>query len=216
MLPKYEILEIIIKEKVVAVIRGENAKEAADIAKGSIKGGIRAIELTYTTPQAGKVFEQLYETDALFGAGTVLDAETARHAIIHGAKFIVSPYFKSEVAILCNRYAIPYLPGCMTLQEINEAIECGSDIVKLFPANQFEPSIISAIQGPLPHVRLMPTGGINRANIQEWFHAGAVAAGIGSDLTKAYRKGGEAAVTQLAKEYIDLVMVNNQMHIQNK
>ena len=109
--------------------------------------------------------------DAVLGAGTVLDAETARHAILYGAKFVVSPHFSEEVATVCNRYGIPYLPGCMTIREMVKALESGCDILKLFPANNFDPSFIKSVKGPLPHVQIMPTGGINASNMQEWLRS---------------------------------------------
>ncbi len=205
MLSKYNVLQQLMNEKVVAVIRGGNADEAVQVTKSAIQGGIKAIELTYTTPQIGQVFDRLADVDAVIGAGTVLDAETARHAILHGAKFIVSPNFQYSIATLCNRYAVPYLPGCMTITEMVRAVESGCDIIKLFPASQFDPSFISSVQGPLPHIRIMPTGGISLGNINTWLDAGAVAVGIGSDLTKAYRAGGELAVKKLAAEYVTII-----------
>ena len=205
MLPKYNVLQQIINEKIVAVIRGETAEEAVQVAKSAVHGGIRVIEITYTTPEVGQVLNQLKNEEVIIGAGTVLDSETARHAILHGAKFIVSPNFQKSIATLCNRYAIPYFPGCMTISEIVQALESGCDIIKLFPANQFEPSFISSVQGPIPHVHIMPTGGISLNNINEWLNAGAVAVGIGSDLTKAFRTGGEVAVKELATEYVTII-----------
>lgn len=199
---KHEILSSITNTKVVAVIRGSSAEEAVELSKAAIEGGIRAIELTYTTPQVQKTFDALYGEDVLLGAGSVLDAETARHAILSGAKFIVSPHFNEEIAPVCNRYGIPYLPGCMTIREMVKALEAGCDIIKLFPANNFTPSFIKSVNGPLPHVRIMPTGGINLDNIQEWLEAGAVAAGIGSDLNKAYASGGYSAAVKLTQEYV--------------
>lgn len=200
---KHEILSSITNTKVVAVIRGSSADEAIELSKAAVEGGISAIELTYTTPQVHKVFEALYGQEVLLGAGSVLDAETARHAILAGAKFIVSPHFSEEIAPVCNRYGIPYLPGCMTIREMAKALEAGCDIIKLFPANNFTPSFIKSVNGPLPHVRIMPTGGINLENIQEWLQAGAVAAGIGSDLNKAYAAGGYSAAVELAQNYTE-------------
>ncbi|MGH2316413.1 bifunctional 2-keto-4-hydroxyglutarate aldolase/2-keto-3-deoxy-6-phosphogluconate aldolase [Planococcus sp. SE5232] len=199
---KHEILSSITETKVVAVIRGNSADEAIELSKAAIEGGIRAIELTYTTPQVQRVFEALYGQDILLGAGSVLDTETARHAILAGAKFIVSPHFNEEVSSVCNRYGLPYLPGCMTIREMVKALEAGCDIVKLFPANNFSPAFIKSVNGPLPHVRIMPTGGINLDNIQEWLKAGAVAAGIGSDLNKAYAAGGFNAAVELTQKYM--------------
>ena len=199
---KHSIIYQITEAKVVAVIRGQDAEEAIQLSKAAVEGGIRAIELTYTTPQIEGVFKELQNTDALLGAGSVLDSETARHAILAGARFIVSPYFAEDVALLCNRYGIPYMPGCMTIREMAMALEAGCDVLKLFPANHFEPSFIKSVNGPLPNVRIMPTGGINLDNMKEWLHAGAVATGIGSDLNKAYQSGGYEAVVELSKKYM--------------
>lgn len=204
-LSKQETLASIKSSKVVAVIRGNSAEEAIAITNAAIEGGIHLIEITYTTPNVQQVFEAFQQSDAVIGAGTVLDAETARHAILNGAKFVVSPHFNPDVARICNRYKIPYLPGCMTIQEMVLALECGCDILKLFPANNFEPSFIKSVKGPLPHVEIMPTGGINAENIGEWLSAGAVAAGIGSDLNKAYAAGGYSAVIEASKKYVAAV-----------
>ncbi|TWT04379.1 bifunctional 4-hydroxy-2-oxoglutarate aldolase/2-dehydro-3-deoxy-phosphogluconate aldolase [Planococcus sp. CPCC 101016] len=203
MIPKMEIYQQILNAKIVAVIRGKDADEAIAVAESAIEGGLKAIELTYTTPNVSRVFDKLADSPALIGAGTVLDAETARHALLHGAEFVVSPNFNPEIAKVCNRYNVPYLPGCMTIKEMVEATEWGCDILKLFPANGFEPSFIGSVNGPLPKVRIMPTGGINIKNMNAWLNAGAVAVGIGSDLTKAYRSSGEQGVTQLVKDYLN-------------
>ncbi|MCZ2259544.1 bifunctional 2-keto-4-hydroxyglutarate aldolase/2-keto-3-deoxy-6-phosphogluconate aldolase [Sporosarcina sp. G11-34] len=202
---KFETHAQIAASKVVAVIRGSNAEEAIQLSKAAAEGGIRAIELTYTTPQVQQVFEGLQHVDLLLGAGTVLDPETARHAILAGAKFVVSPQFNKEVAVICNRYGIPYFPGCMTIREMVEALELGCDVLKLFPANGFDPSFIKSVNGPLPQVKIMPTGGINLDNMNDWLDAGAVAVGIGSDLNKAYKSGGYDAVVELSKQYINKI-----------
>lgn len=202
---KFETHAQIAASKVVAVIRGSDAEEAIQLSKAAAEGGIRAIELTYTTPNVQKVFEELQHEDMILGAGTVLDPETARHAILAGAKFVVSPHFNKDVARICNRYGIPYFPGCMTIREMVEALESGCDVLKLFPANGFEPSFIKSVNGPLPQVKIMPTGGINLDNMNDWLAAGAVAVGIGSDLNKAYKTGGYEAVVELSKQYINKI-----------
>lgn len=203
MIPKMEVYQQLLDAKIVAVIRGKDADEAIAIAEAAVSGGLKAIELTYTTPNVSRVFDKLASSTALIGAGTVLDAETARHALLHGAEFVVSPNFNPEIAKVCNRYNVPYLPGCMTIKEMVEATEWGCDILKLFPANGFEPSFVGSVNGPLPKVRIMPTGGININNMNAWLDAGAVAVGIGSDLTKAYRSTGEQGVTRLVKDYLN-------------
>src|SRR5699024_164866 len=206
LLPKMDILSKLSQAKIVAVIRGEDDKEALEISKAAVTGGVYAIEVTYTTPGAAKTIEALAnDNEALVGAGTVLDAETARHALLHGAKFIVSPHFSPEISEVCNRYSVPYLPGCLTIKEIVEALEHGCDVMKLFPANNLQPSFMKAVNGPLPHVRMMPTGGINIDNFKEWLDKGAFAVGVGSDLTKAYRANGAAAVTEQCNKYIKVL-----------
>ncbi len=200
---KQSILFKLAETKVVAVIRGKTPEEAIELSKAAIQGGILAIELTYTTPGVEDVFKALRGENVLLGAGSVLDSETARHAILSGAQFIVSPHFNENIASICNRYSLPYLPGCMTIREMIKALEGGSDIIKLFPANNFEPSFIQSINGPLPNVRIMPTGGINLNNVEAWLNAGAVSAGIGSDLNKAYEAGGFKAAVDLSKKYAE-------------
>ncbi|MFC6037870.1 bifunctional 2-keto-4-hydroxyglutarate aldolase/2-keto-3-deoxy-6-phosphogluconate aldolase [Paenisporosarcina macmurdoensis] len=205
---KFEILSTIKEEKIVAVIRGKDSDEATSISLAAIEGGIRIIELTYTTPFVEKVFKDLENEDVLIGAGSVLDPETARHALLNGAKFIVSPFFNKDVATMCNRYGIPYLPGCMTVKEMAEALEAGCDILKLFPANDFEPSIIGSIRGPIPNVNIMPTGGVNLSNMSGWLSAGAIAVGIGSDLNNAYNSGSHELVVEVTKKYVEKLKEN--------
>jgi 2-dehydro-3-deoxyphosphogluconate aldolase/(4S)-4-hydroxy-2-oxoglutarate aldolase len=200
---KYSTINALTSTKLVAVIRGKDASEATELSKAAIEGGIKAIELTYTTPQIEDTFRSLKGLDVLLGAGSVLDSETARHAILNGAKFIVSSHFVEDVAKLCNRYGIPYIPGCMSIREMASALELGCDILKLFPAGHFDPSFIKAVNGPLPNVKIMPTGGINLDNMEEWINAGAVAIGIGSDLNKAYQNRGYEAVVKLSEKYIE-------------
>ena len=207
MLPKLDTLQNISNAKIVAVIRGKNPEEVINISRASIQGGLKVIEVTYTTPNAGRAIDVLQSEDAIVGAGTVLDTETARDALLHGARFIVSPHFNVEISELCNRYAIPYLPGCLTISEMVSAMESGCDVLKLFPANNFQPNFIKSIQGPLPQVRLMPTGGINLENFKDWLDQGAFAVGIGSELSKAYAKGGNAAVIEKCEAYINATRV---------
>ncbi|KSU80311.1 2-dehydro-3-deoxyphosphogluconate aldolase / (4S)-4-hydroxy-2-oxoglutarate aldolase [Fictibacillus enclensis] len=202
MLPKYSVYQVLMEAKVVAVVRGQNSHEAIQVSKAAIEGGITAIELTYTTPEVEEVFKELRHMNVLLGAGSVMDPETARHAILSGAKFIVSSHFVKEIATLCNRYSVPYLPGCMNISDMALALEAGCDVLKLFPANTFDPSFIKSVNGPLPNVRIMPTGGISLKNMNDWLSAGAVAVGVGSDLTKAFQKGGYDEAVSLSREYI--------------
>jgi 2-dehydro-3-deoxyphosphogluconate aldolase/(4S)-4-hydroxy-2-oxoglutarate aldolase len=208
MLNKLKTLNALCESGVVAVIRANSKEEAIEISGACIEGGINAIEVTYTVPGATDVIKALKETfkDKLYiGAGTVLDSETARLAILAGASYIVSPGFDAETAKLCNRYQIPYLAGCMTISEVVKAMESGVDIVKLFPGNAFGPSFINAIKAPLPQANIMPTGGVSLDNVDQWIAAGAVAVGIGGDLTKGYKEFGIGKVKENAKQFVDAV-----------
>lgn len=198
---KYEVLKRIEDIGVVAVVRAENSEKAKIIALACMAGGIDSIEITFTVPGAHKVIEALVEEFGdrlLVGAGTVLDSETARIAILAGAKYIVSPAFNLETAKLCNRYQIPYMPGCMTINEIIQAMEAGADVIKVFPGSAFGPSIIKAIKGPLPQAVLMPTGGVSIDNVDQWINNGCIAVGVGGNLTK----GSSEDMTKAAKEFV--------------
>jgi 2-dehydro-3-deoxyphosphogluconate aldolase/(4S)-4-hydroxy-2-oxoglutarate aldolase len=198
---KYEILKRIEDTGIVAVVRAENEEKAKYIAYACMDGGIDAIEIAFTVPGAHKVIEALVEEfgdSLLVGAGTVLDSETARTAILAGARYIVSPAFDLDTAKLCNRYQIPYMPGCMTLTEMIRAMEAGADIIKVFPGSVFGPSFIKAIKGPLPQINLMPTGGVNLDNVGQWIKNGCIAVGVGGALTK----GSKEEITQTAKQFV--------------
>lgn len=198
---KYQILTKIEEVGVVAVVRAKNGKEARKIALACMNGGISTIEIAFTVPQAHKVIEVLTEEfgdKLLVGAGTVLDSQTARIAILAGAKYIVSPSFDAETVKLCNRYQIPYMAGCMTITEMVRAMEAGTDVIKVFPGSVFGPSFISAIKGPLPQATLMPTGGINLDNVDQWIKNGCMAVGIGGNLTK----GSSEDITRAAREFV--------------
>lgn len=190
----------------VAVVRANSGEEAIRIADACLEGGCPSIELTFTVPGADKVIGALANKytngELLLGAGTVLDAETARIAILAGAQYIVSPGFNEEAAKLCGRYRVPYMPGCMTITEVLHAMEAGADIVKIFPGDLFGPRIIKDIKGPLPQAKMMPTGGVDVNNVGEWIKAGAVAVGAGSSLTKGAKTGDYADITKTAKEFI--------------
>ena len=204
---KLETISKIKEGGLVAVVRAKNEEEAERITEACIEGGVAAIELTFTVPKAHRLIEHMADKYAssgeiIIGAGTVLDSETARQAILCGANYVVSPGFNLEAAKLCNRYRVPYLPGCMTITEVLTAMEAGADIVKIFPADLFGPKIIKDIKGPLPHAKMMPTGGVDVDNVDQWIKAGAVAVGAGSSLTKGAKTGDYAAITATAKEFI--------------
>ena len=138
----------------------------------------------------------------MIGAGTVLDATTARLAIMAGAAFIVSPCFDIETAKICNLYQIPYLPGCMTINEMKEALKAGADIVKLFPGSAFGPKIVGAFKAPLPQLNIMPTGGVSLENMADWFKAGVVAVGVGGNLLAPLKNEDYPAITKVAGQYM--------------
>lgn len=184
---RYEVLQRIEAVGVVAVVRAENSEHARKIALACMEGGIDAIEITFTVPGAHKVIESLTEEFGdrlLVGAGTVLDSETARIGILAGAKYVVSPAFDAATAKLCNRYQIPYMPGCMTLTEMIQAMEAGADVIKVFPGSLGGPDFIKAVKGPLPQAVLMPTGGVSLENVDQWINSGCIAVGVGGNLTK--------------------------------
>ena len=201
---KYEVMQRIENVGVVAVVRAENSQQAKKIALACMEGGIDSIEITFTVPGAEKVIEDLtkeFGDTLLVGAGTVLDSETARIAILAGAKYIVSPAFDLETAKLCNRYQVPYMPGCMTLKEMITAMEAGADVIKVFPGSVFGPDFIKAIKGPLPQAVLMPTGGVSIDNVDKWINNGCIAVGVGGNLTK----GSSEDMTKAAREFVEKV-----------
>lgn len=206
---KEEVIQRIREGGLVAVVRAENAEQAFKITEACIAGGVAAIEITFTVPGAAELIRQLAEHynsgEIIIGAGTVLDPETARIAILAGAQFIVSPYLNVETVRLCNRYRIPCMPGAMTVREVIDCMEAGADIVKVFPGELFGPAIIKAIRGPLPHAQLMPTGGVSLENADQWIKAGAVAVGVGGNLTGGAKKGDYASITGLAKQFMEKI-----------
>ena len=206
---KFDVLKRITDVGVVAVVRAENEQQAELISQACIKGGVPAIEVTFTVPGAEKVISSLKEKfssqELIVGAGTVLDSVTARIAILNGAEYIVSPGFDLETAKLCNRYQVPYMAGCMTITEMLHAMEAGVDIIKVFPGSAFGPSYIKAIKGPLPQVNLMPTGGVSLDNVDQWIKNGCVAVGVGGDLSAPAKTGDYAGVTERAQQFIEKV-----------
>jgi 2-dehydro-3-deoxyphosphogluconate aldolase / (4S)-4-hydroxy-2-oxoglutarate aldolase len=205
---KIEVLRKIVSSGLVAVIRAENPDQAARIADACALGGVSALEITFTVPGAAGVIEHLARKcshEILLGAGTVLDPETARIAILAGAHFVVSPAVNPETARLCNRYQVPYMPGAATIGEVIEAMECGADIIKVFPGEILGPTFVRAVRGPLPQAQLMPTGGVSLENVADWIRAGAVALGVGGNLTAGAKSGDFASITQLARQFVEKI-----------
>ena len=202
---KYDIINKVINTGVVSVVRADDMEKATAIINGCMLGGINAIEVTFTMDFALELLEKYRYTSAVLGAGSVFDSETARLAILSGAEFIVSPSFDLDTAKLCNRYHIPYIPGCMTITEVVTATTIGCDIIKLFPASQMGPGFIKSIKAPLPNVQIMPTGGVDINNIGDWIKAGSICVGIGGEFTKLADFGKHEEIASVAKAYVDKV-----------
>ena len=204
---KIEVVNKIKEIGVVAVIRGNNPEEAVAMSEACIKGGVTAIELAFTTPRAHEAIRELAKKyadnpDVVIGAGTVLDAVTARIAILEGAQFVVSPALDVETIKLCNRYRVAVMPGTTTLKDVVTALECGADVVKIFPGEVVGMKPLKPFMG-LPQAPLMPTGGVNVDNAGEWIKAGCVAVGAGGALTGGGKTAAE--ITETAKKFIAAV-----------
>jgi len=205
-----ETLERIRQSGCVAVVRAPSSEQLIDVAHALRDGGLPAIEITMTTPNALKVIERASAElgdDAVIGVGSVLDAETARAAILAGAQFVVSPVLNVEVIAMAHRYDKPCVPGAYTPTEILTAWTAGADVVKVFPASVGGPAYFKAIKGPLPQVKLSPTGGVNLQTTGEFIKAGAEFLGVGGDLVsrQALAKGDMRFITTRAAEYVEAV-----------
>ena len=198
------------QQGIIAVVRGKTCEDGIRIADACIKGGVKAIELAFTTPKAHAAIATLVEKyqadeDVIIGAGTVLDAASCRIAILQGAQFIVSPCFNEDIVRMCNLYRVVSCPGIMTPTEAVAALSAGADIIKVFPGDIVGTKMIKDIHGPLPQAALMPSGGVSVENTAEWFHAGAVAVSAGGSLTGAAKTGDYDGVTVKAKEFVRAV-----------
>ncbi len=200
---------------VVAVLRAPNGDVLIDVAEALLAGGVEAIEVTFTVPGAHRVIEQVADRlgdKILLGAGTVLDPETARVALLAGAEFVVSPTVNLDVIRLCQRYDKAVMPGALTPTEVLTAWEAGADIVKVFPSDLTGPKYLKALHGPLPQVRLMPTGGVNLDTAADFLRAGACALGVGGSLveSKAVAAGDMGRIESLAGQYVEIVKKTRQ------
>lgn len=200
----------VIRSGIVAVIRAENGDQLVDVAEALLAGGVDVMEVTFTVPRAHRVIERVVErlgTRALVGAGTVLDTETARIALLSGAEFIVSPTTNVQVIELCRRYGKLVMPGALTPTEVVTAWQAGGDIIKVFPSDFTGPKYLKALHGPLPQIRLMPTGGVTLETAVDFLKAGACALGAGSALVdpKLIAAGELKKLEELARKYRQLV-----------
>ncbi len=200
----------ILESGIVAVVRSETSEPLLKVAKALAEGGVTAIEVTFTVPGAIEVIRQvsheLGDSIAL-GAGTVLDPETARAAILAGAEFIVAPTLNHEVIRLCRRYDKAVMPGALTPTEVLSAWESGADVVKVFPADLGGPAYLRALHGPLPQIRLMPTGGVDLTTAEKFLKAGACCLGVGSALVepRAVAAGDFGRIRDLAAQFCAIV-----------
>jgi 2-dehydro-3-deoxyphosphogluconate aldolase/(4S)-4-hydroxy-2-oxoglutarate aldolase len=203
-------LQRILSSGIVAVIRAERSDRLIEVARALLAGGVEVMEVTFTVPNAVQVLEQVateFGDRILLGAGTVLDPETARAALLAGAEFIVAPNTNVEVIRLCRRYDSLVLPGAYTPTEVVTAWENGADIVKIFPSDVGGPRYLKALRGPLPQVRMMPTGGVNLETAADFLRAGACALGIGGSLVEAtaVSSGNMQRIETLARQYVQIV-----------
>lgn len=203
---KSDILAQLKAQKVIALIRADNADNLLGCARALLAGGLGAIELTMTTPGAielcAKVAKELPEV--LLGLGTVLDADTARRGIAAGAKFIVTPALRPEVIKACNAAGVPVLSGALTPTEAYSAHECGADVIKIFPAEFFGPAYIKSLKAPFPKMEFLPTGGVTPETVGDFLKAGAFATAAGSALVApaALKSGDWAAITARARQFV--------------
>jgi 2-dehydro-3-deoxyphosphogluconate aldolase/(4S)-4-hydroxy-2-oxoglutarate aldolase len=207
---RIEQLRWMIDVGIVAIVRSSDAGQLVDVARALADGGVTVIEVTMTVPSALHVIHQVREAlgqRLLLGAGTVLDPETARAAILAGADFIVAPTLNPETIRLCHRYDKAVLPGAFTPTEILTAWEMGADLVKVFPAEVLGPAFFKAVQAPLPQIRLMPTGGVNLQTAADFLKAGACCLGVGSQLVdpKRIATGDFQYLRDQAKRYVEVV-----------
>ena len=210
-LEKSDILDSIHKTGIIAVIRGMEPERVVKIAESLINGGIKVLEVTMNSPKVLSVIEKvkdaLFDSSVIIGAGTVLDSESARAAILAGAEFIVGPNLNFGVIKVCNRYDIPVIPGVMTPTEIVEGLEAGADLLKIFPANVLGPSYIKSILPPIKYAKLVPTGGISLSNVGDYISAGAFAVGAGGGLLDKIliEKEDYATLSQRAKTFRETI-----------
>ncbi len=204
------IVDRIVKSGIVAVLRAADGSRLVDVAEALLAGGVEAIEVTFTVPHADRVLEQVADRMGdriVLGAGSLLDPETARVAILCGAKFLVGPTVRPSVIEMGRRYGIPVMPGAMTPTEALTAWETGASIVKVFPSEVTGPNHLKAIHGPLPQIPLMPTGGVNLDTAADFLRAGACALGIGGSLVSAadIAEGNWDKIRSLASRYVEII-----------
>lgn len=201
---RIKILEEILKRKAVAVLRVKEENKLQSVIEAIYAGGVSVAEITMTVPNAIQLIEKMSEKldkNIIIGVGSVLNHKTAEDAIKAGSKYVVSPIFKKEIIDTAHKFDVPAMPGCFTPTEIQVAFEYGADVVKVFPADVVGMEFFKAILAPMPHLKLMPTGGVSLTNAGDWLKAGACAVGIGSALldSKVIQEGNYSKLTENAK-----------------
>jgi 2-dehydro-3-deoxyphosphogluconate aldolase / (4S)-4-hydroxy-2-oxoglutarate aldolase len=207
---KPEVLARMRRTGLVPVLRAHSEAQALALIDAIAEGGVDVLEITMTVPGAIHLLRRLTHErpDLLLGAGTVLDPETARMCILEGAQFVVSPALNLGTIELCHRYSIAVLPGALTPTEVVTAWQAGADVIKVFPANAMGGApYLRALKAPLPHVEMIPTGGVSLTTAADFLHAGAIALGVGADLvdTKAIAAGEAHKITEKARQYMQIV-----------
>ncbi len=208
---KTDVIQWIKAAGVIPVVRAASADEAMRAIEAIKAGGLSVLEITMTVPGAVRVIEEVaarYGADVLVGAGTILDAETARACMLAGAQFIVSPALHLETIAMCRRYSIAVIPGALTPTEVLQAWTAGADMVKVFPCDSLGGArYIKSLKAPLPQVEVVPTGGVSLKTAADFIKAGASALGVGSDLVdvKALREGNAGLITERARQFIEAV-----------
>lgn len=210
MATREQIVQQIESTGVVAIIRASGSGELIDVVNALREGGLTCIEVTMTTPNALEVIRAAREKvgdAAAIGVGTVLDAETARAAILAGAQFVVAPIIDVPTVEICRRYSVPVMPGALTPTEIVRAWQAGADFVKVFPTGSLGAQYLKDLRGPLPQIKLVPTGGITLENAAEFIRAGASALGIGSALVRGewVKARDFGAIRQAATQWLECV-----------
>lgn len=201
-------LDRVLDRGIVAILRATSGEQLVDVAEALCDGGIDVIEVTFTVPRVLEIISAVRDRlgdRILLGAGTVLDAATARSAMLAGAEFIVTPVVSPDVIETCRRYDKLVMAGALTPTEILAAWEAGSDIVKVFPADVGGPSYLKAVHGPMPHIRLLPTGGVNLETLPDFVRAGAAAVGLGSALINdsVLRSSNLSEIREQAEAYVE-------------
>jgi 2-dehydro-3-deoxyphosphogluconate aldolase / (4S)-4-hydroxy-2-oxoglutarate aldolase len=207
--------EAIADNGLIAIVRLDDLSAAVPLTEALLRGGVKNVEFTFTNPLAGRVIEQVrlaLHEHANVGAGTVLDPETARNAILSGAEFVVTPTLNLATIELCNRYGVPTVIGAFTPTEILTAWQAGATYVKVFPATVVGPQYLKDVRGPLPQVKLVPTGGVNIANAAAFVRAGASAIAVGSNLVDAPTVSAERwdVLEERARQFSQVVVAARQ------